>query len=96
MYWLIGLHQSQICHTGYNYYSYMVLQSCLYTCTLFTPYVQAANLNLCHPYLTIPVGPCSSVAMNVFVCSVKSYSEVSSRDYLVASDKCLSSIWKMV
>ena len=29
----------------------------------------------------------SSLAMNVFICSVKSYSEVSSRDYLIASNK---------
>ena len=28
-----------------------------------------------------------SLAMNVFICSVKSYSEVSSRDHLVTSDK---------
>ena len=32
---------------------------------------------------------CSSPAQNSFVCNVKLYSEVSCRDYLVASNKCV-------
>ena len=54
-------------------------------------FVTSDNMFVCSVILIcIDSRDCLIEAMNAFVCSVKSYSEVGSRDYLVASDKRIS------